>query len=65
MRPAWSHEYDEHTGIVIDVEIHATADERFLYWDAVCARFNQLEESLSPEEISFLTDEISFIVDRS
>jgi hypothetical protein len=65
VRPAWSHEYDEHTGIVIDVEIRASSDERFFYWDAVCERLNELEETLSPEDRSFLTDEISFIVNRS
>ena len=65
VRPAWSHEYDERTGIVIDVEIKASSDERFSYWDAVCERLNELEESLPPEERCFLNDEISFIVNRS
>src|SRR5713101_1322312 len=50
VRPAWSHEYDERTGIVIDVEIRASSDERFSYWDAVCERLNELEESLPLEE---------------
>lgn len=65
VRPAWSHEYDERTGIVIDVEIRASSDERFSYWDAVCERLNELEESVPPEERCFLNDEISFIVNRS
>ncbi|MBI3798979.1 MAG: hypothetical protein HY268_18695 [Deltaproteobacteria bacterium] len=65
VRPAWSHEYDERTGIVIDVEIRASSDERFSYWDAVCERLNQLEDLLSPEEQRFLNDEVSFIVSRS
>jgi hypothetical protein len=65
VRPAWSHEYDERTGVVIDVEIKAGADERFSYWDAMCERLNQLEDTLSPEDRSFLTSEISFIVSRS
>jgi hypothetical protein len=65
IRPAWSHESDEQTGIVIDVEIKATADERFAYWDAVCERVSQLEASLSPEEQRFLNDEIFLTVSRS
>ncbi len=65
VRPAWSHEYDERTGIVIDVEIRASSDERFSYWDAVCERLNELAESVSPEERCFLNDEVSFIVNRS
>jgi len=65
VRPAWSHEYDERTGIVIDVEIRASSDERFSYWDAVCERLNELEETLSPEDRCFLNNEVSFIVNRS
>jgi hypothetical protein len=65
VRPAWSHEYDERTGVVIDAEIQATADERFSYWDAVCERLNELEDSLPPEERRFLNDEVSFVVNRS
>lgn len=65
VRPAWSHEYDERTGIVIDVEIKASSDERFSYWDAVCEQLNQMENMLSQEDQAFLTDEISFIVSRS
>ena len=58
-------EYEERTGVVIDVEIKATTDERFSYWDAVCERLNELEESVPPEERCFLNDEVSFIVNRS
>ncbi len=65
MRPAWSHEYDEHTGLVIDVEVKATSDERFSYWDAMCERLNELEDSVPPEERRFLNDEIFFVVSRS
>ncbi len=65
VRPAWSHEYDERTGVVIDVEIKATTDERFSYWDAVCERLNELEDSISPEERCFLNYEIFFVVSRT
>ena len=65
IRPAWSHESNEQTGIVIDVKVKATAPERFSYWDAVCERLHQLEASLSPEEQRFLNDDIALIVSRS
>lgn len=65
VRPAWSHEYDERTGIVIDVEIRASSDERFSYWDAVGERLNELAESVPSEERCFLNDEVSLIVNRS
>jgi hypothetical protein len=65
VRPAWSHEADEHSGVVIDVELKATADERFSYWDAICERILQFETSLSQEEQRFLDDEISLVVSRS
>jgi hypothetical protein len=65
IRPAWSHESNEQTGIVIDVEVKATASERFSYWDVVCERLHQLEASLSPEEQRFLNDDIALIVSRS
>ena len=65
VRPAWSHEYDERTGIVIDVAIKASSDERFSYWDAVCERLNGLAESVPPEERCFLNGEVLLIVNRS
>lgn len=65
VRPAWSHEYDERTGVVIDVEIRASSDERFSCWDVVCERLNELAESVPPEERCFLNDEVSLIVNPS
>lgn len=65
VRPAWSHEYKENSGVVVDIEIKGSAEERFSLWDAICERIDQLKDSLSQEEWQFLTDEISFIVRRS
>ena len=65
LRPAWSHESDEQTGIVIDIEVKATVDDRCAYVDAVCEQIHQLEASLSPEDQHFLNDEIFLIVSRS
>jgi hypothetical protein len=65
IRPAWSHESDEQTGIIIDLEVKATANERFAYWDAVCEQVSQLEASLSPEDQRFLGDDIALLVSRN
>ncbi len=65
VRPAWSHEYDEHNGVVIDIEIKADPDERFSYWDTLSEQVDQLETTLSPEDRSFLTDEIALVISRS
>jgi hypothetical protein len=65
IRPAWSHESDEQTGVIIDVEVKATTDERFSYWDGVSERTHQLDASLSPEEKQFLNDDVSLVVSRS
>lgn len=64
VRPAWSHEYEERTGIVIDVEIRASSDERFSYWDAVCERLSLLQDSLPPEEQRFLQDQAFLVVNE-
>jgi hypothetical protein len=65
VRPAWSHEYDTRSGVVIDVGIKSTAEERFAYWDAVCERIYQLEGALSAEARNYLINDVSFIVSRS
>ena len=44
--PAWSHEYEERTGIVIEAEIEGTTDERFSLWDTVCEQIGKLQKSL-------------------
>lgn len=49
----WSHEYDEHTGVVIYVEMQGTADERFALWDTIANRLEELEGSLPPNERDF------------
>ncbi len=65
VRPAWSNEYDERTGVVVDVEIEGAADDRFSYWESVCTRLQDLESALPPQERDFLVNDLSFIVNRS
>ena len=52
-------------GVVVDVEVKATVDERFSYWDALCEQIQHLETLLTPEEQRFLNDDMTLIVSRS
>ena len=62
--PAWSHEYEERSGVVIQVEVRATDEQRFGFWEGMSERMDSLQDTLAPEENDFLTDEISVIVDQ-
>jgi len=62
--PAWSHEYEERTGIVIDAEIEGSTDQRFSLWDTVCEQIYKLQKSLPKKESRFLSEDISFVVSR-
>jgi hypothetical protein len=65
VRPAWSHEYDERTGVVVDVEVSASDDNRFSYWEALNKSLDALGETLSPADRSWLDSEVSLTVIRS
>ena len=62
--PAWSHEYEERSGVVIQVEVRSTDEQRFGFWEGMSERMDSLQDTLAPEENDFLTDEISVIVDQ-
>jgi hypothetical protein len=62
--PACSHEYEERCGVVIQVEVRATDEQRFCFWEGMSERIDSLQDTLAPEEKDFLTDEISVIVDQ-
>jgi len=62
--PAWSHEYDDRTGIVIDIDIDADNDRRFALWDAICEQLDQEQSGLSEKERRFLEDDVSVSVNR-
>jgi hypothetical protein len=63
--PAWSHEYDEKTGVVVHAEVRATDEQRFSLWDAISERIDSLYDTVTPKEKKFLTDEVSVIIDRA
>jgi len=67
VRPSWSHEYEDQTGVVIEVEIAASDEKRFNLWDTISLRLDALLDStsLSEEEQSFLTNKLSVIVTQS
>jgi hypothetical protein len=65
VRPAWSHEYEDLTGIVIEVEIEGDTEKRFTLWEAISSKLDALLDTISSEEQSFLTDNITVIVNQS
>lgn len=64
VRPGWSHEYEDTTSVVIDVEIEGTDNQRFSLWDVTCEKIDELRDLLPVEEVHFLTNEISIVVGR-
>jgi hypothetical protein len=62
--PAWSHEFDERTGVVVHTEVRATDEQRFSLWEAISERIDSLYDAVDPEEKNFLTDAVSVVVDR-
>ena len=65
VRPSWSHEYEDRTGVVIEVEIKGDSEKRFNLWDAISAKLDDLLDSISEDEKSFLTARLSVIVNQS
>jgi hypothetical protein len=61
VRPAWSHEYEDRTGIVVDVEANVDDDRRFVLWDAISTKVATLS-NLSEDDRSFLNNNISVFV---
>src|SRR5579864_1932855 len=65
IRPAWSHEYDEKTGVVVDVDVVASNDERFSYWEALGESLAELADTLPSVDANWLQKELSLTVIRS
>ena len=62
--PAWSHEYEEKSGIVVHVEVRATDEQRFSIWEGISERIDSLHDTIASGEKDFLTDQISVVVDQ-
>ncbi len=58
VRPSWSHEYDDETGIVIDVELKVDSELRFLLWDVISAKVSDLR-NISDDDRAFIQNNIS------
>src|SRR5437660_208982 len=41
IRPAWSHEYEETRGIVVDIEVHSPTEQALAYWQALSEALEQ------------------------
>jgi hypothetical protein len=57
VRPAWSHEYEDFSSVVIDIEIVGNDDRRFLLWDSISTKIEGL--NTSQDERSFLENNVS------
>jgi hypothetical protein len=65
VRAEWSHEYDERTGVVVDVEVTASNQCRFSYWEELINRLDEIAASLAPVDQSWLDREVSLTVIRA
>jgi len=65
IHPAWSREHVEKTGVVVDVDVVASSDERFSYWEALSESLCELADSLRPADGNWLQKELSLTVIRS
>ena len=63
VRPAWSHEYEE-TGIVVEVTLQCSPEDRFAYWEALGEATDTLAASIPAEQSRFLDADVSLIVER-
>jgi hypothetical protein len=57
VRPAWSHEYEDSSSVVIDIEIVGNDDRRLLLWDSISSKIEGL--STAQDERSFLENNVS------
>ncbi len=62
VRPGWSHEYEDLSGVVIEVEMAGNDDQRFVLWDAISFRLDALLDSLTPDEQAFIANNVSVVV---
>lgn len=62
---AWSHEYDENTGVVVDVNVTASDEDRFSYWEALNEGLDELAASLPQNDCDWLQSELSLTVIRA
>lgn len=65
VRAEWSHEYDDRTGVVVDVEVTASNECRFSYWKELNNRLDEIAASLAPADKSWLDREVSLTVIRA
>ena len=63
--PAWSHEDDDRSRVVMDIEVDAEPELRFTYWEAVSDLVQAISDSLSPREKHFVNSTLSILVSRS
>lgn len=64
VRPGWSNECEDKTGVVVEVTLRCSPEDRFAYWEAFGGEIGALAASLSAEQSGFLNADVSLIVER-
>jgi hypothetical protein len=65
IRPTWSHEYEERSGVAVDLDVVASDEARFAYWEALDECIDKLAQSLPLADRNWLENEVSLTVIRS
>jgi hypothetical protein len=62
IRPAWSHEYEETRGIVVDIEVHSPTEQALAYWQALSETLEQRALTFDAASRDFLAEHVSVMV---
>ncbi|HXR36081.1 MAG TPA: hypothetical protein VN754_09055 [Candidatus Binataceae bacterium] len=62
IRPAWSHEYEETRGIVVDIEVRSPTEEALAYWPLLSATLEQRALTFDAASRKFLEENVSIMV---
>jgi hypothetical protein len=64
IRPSYSHEDEDNSGVLVEVWVEADSQKRFSYWETLSKRVDSLANSLPPKDRDFLNRSLSVIVSR-
>lgn len=65
VRPAWSHEDDDRSRVVVEIQVDAASEQRFRYWEDLSDRVESFADSLSARERRFVNSSLSILVSSS
>ena len=62
IRPAWSHEYEETRGMVVDIEVRSPTEEALAYWQLLSETLEQRALTFDAASRRFLEENVSVMV---